>query len=71
MPTMPVQKSCTPLTRKRMHAIDGQLVGAHLIALPHETAGVNGSCFGNADKFQGQYAIHDEPPYLKIIETHI
>ena len=24
MPTMPVQKSCTPLTRKRMHAIDGQ-----------------------------------------------
>ncbi len=21
---MPVQKSCTPLTRKRMHAIDGQ-----------------------------------------------
>ena len=54
-----------------MHAIDGQLVGAHLIALPHETTGFNGSGFGNADKFQGQYAIHDEPPYLKIIETHI
>jgi len=45
-----------------MHPIDSQLVSAHLVALPHEAASLDGSRFGNADKFQGQYAIHSEPP---------
>ena len=58
----PINRYCR---QNRMHAVHRQLVSAHLVAFPHEAAGFDGSRFGNTDKFQGQYAIHDEPPYLK------